>query len=296
MFIRVHSCLHSDMSISLKDRIKFLNQLEHNLIAMQEPLLEALKKDLSKPTVEAYLSEYHFVLQEIRLVCRQLSHWLKPEKVSTPLWFQPAKSWITRDPHGHVLIIAPWNYPIQLALAPLISAVAGGNTVTLKPSELTPASETFLTELFADSFSKSIVKIVTGGPDITSKLLDQTDEKFDLIFFTGSTRVGKIVAQKAAQHLTPTVLELGGKCPCIIDQTINTEKELHATAQRLLIAKLFNAGQTCLAPDYLLVHQDVVAPFTATLQKEFKKNSTPTPGTPKTNSPPSSTNPTTTAS
>ena len=235
---------------SLSTRTDALRRLELALKARQGEMLEALATDLGKPAIEAFLAEYYFLLQEIRLVRRSLHRWLKPRSARSPLYFLPCRNRIERHPFGVTLVMAPWNYPIQLALSPLIAAVAAGNTVVLKPSELTPACEAFLTSLLSDCFPPEHVAVVTGGAEVAEALLR---EQFDFLFFTGSTETGKIVARQAAEHLTPHILELGGKCPCIVDRTA----DLPATARRILLGKLFNAGQTCFAPDFVLVHTDI---------------------------------------
>lgn len=252
----------SGQTLSLAKRAEWLRSLEENFVARREELLAVLEADLGKPEVEAFLAEYYFVLQEVRLVRKNLKKWLRPRWASTPLYFQPAFSTIHRDPFGVVLVVAPWNYPIQLALSPLIAAVAAGNTVVLKPSELAPRAEEFLRVLIAESFPEEVVSVVTGDAEVSASLLE---EKFDFIFFTGSTRVGKVVAEKAARNLTPCVLELGGKCPVVVDLSVEKEEDLRAAAKRILTGKFFNGGQTCIAPDYLLAHRRIVEPLTRAL-------------------------------
>ena len=231
-----------------------LLKVEKYLINHREQLLQALAEDLRKPALEAFLAEYYFLLQEVRLIRKGLKKWMKPKKVKCPIYFQPCKSSVVREPFGVILIIAPWNYPIQLAISPLIAAIAAGNTVVLKPSEVSTASERFLVEMVAECFDAEYVATVTGGVDVAQRLLET---KFDFIFYTGSTEVGKIVAGQAAKNLTPVVLELGGKCPCIIDETV----DLDMAAKRVLSGKFFNAGQTCFAPDFVVVHDSVKDAF-----------------------------------
>ena len=239
-----------------------LLRVEKYLVNHREQLLQALAEDLGKPALEAFLAEYYFLLQEVRLIRKGLKKWMKPKKVKTPIYFQPCKSSIVREPFGITLIIAPWNYPIQLAVSPLIAAIAAGNTVVLKPSEVSTASEQFLTEMVAECFDEKHVATVTGGVDVAQRLLET---KFDFIFYTGSTEVGKIVAVHAAKNLTPVVLELGGKCPCIIDETV----DLDMAAKRVLSGKFFNAGQTCFAPDFVVVHDSVKDAFVKACENLF---------------------------
>ena len=231
-------------------RKEALGRLEHVLVNHRDEILAALSKDLGKPDVEAYLAEYYFLLQELRMIRKSLKKWLKTRRVGSPFYFQPCRSEIRNDPFGVVLILAPWNYPIQLALSPLIAAVAAGNTVVLKPSEMAPACESLLVKLVREAFDSKHVTTVVGDGGVADRLLD---EPFDFIFFTGSTQVGRIVASKAAKHLTPHILELGGKCPCVVDSTV----DVNVAASRILTGKFFNGGQTCFAPDFVVVHQSV---------------------------------------
>lgn len=235
---------------SLAWRKQVLWGMERYLIDKQESLLQALKEDLGKPGLEAYLAEYHFILQEIRLVRKSLERWLAPRRIKSPLYFQPCSSRVEYEPYGVCLIMAPWNYPLQLALSPLIAAVAAGNTVVLKPSEISRASERFLVRMLADCFAGEHVSTITGGREVAGALLEQ---RFDFLFFTGSTRIGRVVAEKAGKHLTPCILELGGKCPAVVADSADIE----VAARRILAGKMFNAGQTCFAPDFVVVQRDV---------------------------------------
>ena len=250
-------------TLDLAMRERCLSDLESALISHKDRILNALQEDLNKPAVEAFLAEYYFLLQEIRVVKKSLKKWLKPIKVASPIYFQPCSSEICSEPYGVALIVAPWNYPIQLALAPLVSAIAAGNTVVLKPSELATASEDLLVKLLASVFPPELVHVQTGGVDVSAALLG---EKFDFIFFTGSTEVGKIVASKAAESLTPCVLELGGKCPCVVDSTA----DIKLAAGRILSGKFFNGGQTCFAPDFVAVHESVKDDLVAAMQCELE--------------------------
>ena len=231
-------------------RIAALRRLDKALSERREEMLEALVQDMGKPEIEAFLAEHAFLMQEIRLLCRSLKKWLAPRRVGSPFYFQPCTSEVCREPFGMALLLAPWNYPMQLSLAPLLAAVAAGNTVVLKPSEMAPACERFLASIIADCFPPEHVAVVCGGVDVATELLDR---KFDFIFFTGSTEIGRVVAGKAARHLTPTILELGGKCPCVVHRSA----DLELTARRILAGKFFNAGQTCFAPDFVVAHEEI---------------------------------------
>jgi aldehyde dehydrogenase (NAD+) len=231
---------------SLEFRREQLENLKQ-LVRTNEPrILEALASDLSKPRFEAFASETGFIASELSHALAHLEEWMEPVRVGTPLTFFPASSSIRYEPMGVSLIIAPWNYPFQLVLAPLIAALAAGNCAIVKPSEWAAATSALLSELIAGTFAPELVSIATGGGDVAEALLKQ---RFDLIFFTGSAATGKLVARAAAEHLTPVTLELGGKNPAIVDERVN----LKVTARRLTWGKFFNAGQTCIAPDYVLV-------------------------------------------
>ncbi|MEN8784015.1 MAG: aldehyde dehydrogenase family protein [Akkermansiaceae bacterium] len=248
----------------LEDRRKVLERLESVLVSKRDDLLAALAEDLGKPGMEAYLSEYHFLLQELRLVRKNLKKWLRRKRVGSPIYFWPCRSWLDREPFGVVLVIAPWNYPFQLSLSPVISAIAAGNSVVLKPSELAPASERVLREIIEEAFDRGRAEVVTGGVVVAEALLGQ---KFDFIFFTGSTGVGRKVAMKAAESLTPTLMELGGKCPCVVDKGV----DLKVAARRVLAGKFFNGGQTCFAPDFVAVSEAVQEDFSNACEETLKE-------------------------
>jgi aldehyde dehydrogenase (NAD+) len=231
-------------------RIASLKKLDGWLRAHQEEIFEALKQDLNKPAFEAYATEAGFVLDELKIALKHIKKWSKPTRVASNMKSFPASGRIYPEPYGIALIMSPWNYPFGLTLAPLIAAVAAGNCAIVKPSAYSPATSSLVAKLCHEVFDVGHVAVVEGGRNENRALLD---ERYDLIFFTGSTTVGKTVMQAAAQHLTPVVLELGGKSPCIVDETAN----LKLAARRILWGKLVNAGQTCVAPDYLLVHESV---------------------------------------
>lgn len=216
----------------------------------QEAILDALAADVGKPRLEAYAAEVAFMEKDILHVKKHLSRWMKPERVPTPLVNQPGKSRVRPEPLGVALIIAPWNYPFQLALSPLVGALAAGNCAVLKPSEVAPATSRLIAELVPRYLDTGAVKVVEGGVPETTKLLEQ---RFDHIFYTGNGHVGRIVMRAAAEHLTPVTLELGGKSPCIVDRTA----DLDVTARRLVWGKFYNCGQTCVAPDYVLVEESI---------------------------------------
>jgi acyl-CoA reductase-like NAD-dependent aldehyde dehydrogenase len=217
-------------------------------IASEAQIMEALKSDLGKPGFEAFVSEFNGVLEETRKAIKKISAWSKAKRVSTPLLIFPGKGKIVPEPYGTVLIISPWNYPLDLALSPMIGAIAAGNTGIIKSSEHAPASSKVMKDILARSFPEGYFSVVEGDASVAQDLLK---EKFDYIFFTGSTQVGRIVMQAAANHLTPVTLELGGKSPVIVDDTANVK----LAAKRIAWGKHFNAGQTCIAPDYVFVHE-----------------------------------------
>ncbi len=247
-------------SRNLPHRLESLVKLELEIIRQGDALLAALASDLGKPALEAYVAEYHFVLTEIRLFRKKLARWARPQRVGNPFFILPARSEIRREAFGVALIAAPWNYPFQLSLSPLVAAVAAGNCVVLKPSELAPATARLLSRIVAAVFDPAHVTVVEGGPELGKELLAQP---FDFWFYTGSERVGRLYAEAAAKTLTPVALELGGKCPCLVDKDV----DLKLTAERILSGKFFNAGQTCIAPDFVLVPESLKADFLATARE-----------------------------
>ncbi|MCB1205031.1 MAG: aldehyde dehydrogenase family protein [Verrucomicrobiae bacterium] len=258
----------SGATLPLEVRLEGLGRLESAVLEQSDAILAALADDLGKPLLEAWLAEVHFVLSEIRLFRRKLRAWAKPRRVSSPFFVWPARSEIRREPFGTVLVAAPWNYPFQLSLGPLVAALAGGNTVVLKPSELAPATAGILEDLVANVFEPGQVSVVVGGAEIGEALLQQD---FDFLFYTGGERVGRLYAEAAARRLAPVVLELGGKSPCLIAE----DADLDLVARRLVAAKWFNAGQTCIAPDFVLVPETrrgaLVARVVAELEKAYGK-------------------------
>jgi aldehyde dehydrogenase (NAD+) len=228
----------------------------------EEEIIKALYNDFKKPAFEAVVSETAYIVSELNHTIKNINKWAKPHMVLPSLLNFPSTDYIYKEPYGKVLIIAPWNYPYQLALCPLIAAVAAGNQVVVKPSELTPNTSSIVAKIISETFDENHVKCVEGGVEITQELLAQ---RWDYIFFTGSVAVGKIVAKAAAENLTPVTLELGGKNPCIIDSTAN----LKLAAKRIVWGKFLNAGQTCIAPDYLLVSNKIKSAFIELIKKEI---------------------------
>ena len=234
---------------------------------------EALKKDLGKSAFESYATEIGFVLADIRYTIQNLQKWSAPKRVRTPLYLFPGKSKIQKEPYGSVLILGPYNYPVQLLAEPLVGAIAAGNCAVLKPSELTPHVSEAMYQIVHSTFKEEYIACVEGGVEVNQELLSQ---KFDYIFFTGSERVGRIVMKAAAENLTPVTLELGGKSPVIIEKTANIKE----AARRIAWGKLMNAGQTCVAPDYVLVAEsrkqqfltEMKTAFSHLYGKEIKKN------------------------
>ncbi len=235
---------------ALDFRTESLRRLRRLLLEREHEAYEALRNDLRKPPFEAYGSEIGFVLNEIRTAISRTSSWAKPKRVRTPLVLFPASSMIVPEPYGVVLIISPWNYPLMLALSPLIGAIAAGNCVIVKPSEISPYTSAFISKLIKDSFPEEHVAAIEGGPETSRRLLR---EKFDFILYTGGGRVAHEVMKAAAVHLTPVALELGGKSPAIVDRDANIKQ----AAKRIVWGKFFNAGQTCVAPDYVIAHVNI---------------------------------------
>ncbi|MHC4458048.1 MAG: aldehyde dehydrogenase [Planctomycetota bacterium] len=241
-------------------RINQLKTLEQAIIKNEERILSALKKDLNKAIYESYLTEVGLILSEIRFTIKNVRAWSRPQKVKTPLIYPLASSYNYPEPYGIVLIISPWNYPFQLTMAPLIGAMAAGNCAVLKPSEYSSHTSGIIFEILADNFENQYIAAITGDAETGKALLEQ---KFDYIFFTGSVPLGKIVMAAASKHLTPVTLELGGKSPCIVDRETN----INLSAKRIVSGKFINAGQTCIAPDYLMIHRSVKAELVNRMQK-----------------------------
>lgn len=253
---------NSGVTMDTSFRINQLKILKKAIIDNEEKILNALKEDLNKSPFEAYETEIGVVLHEISHVAANLHRWVMPSKVRTPLMNFPSKSYIYSEPYGTALVMAPWNYPFQLAIAPLIGSISAGNCTVIKPSEYSTKTTEVLCSLIRDNFDPRYIAVIEGGREINSLILE---EKFDFIFFTGSVAVGKIVMGAAAKYLTPVVLELGGKSPCIVDKNVDIER----AAKRIAWGKFLNAGQTCVAPDYVYVHRDIKDDFIKSMRKHI---------------------------
>ncbi len=241
-------------------RISQLKALQQALYTYEEEILLALKKDLNKAPFEAYVSEIHLVHEEITYMIKNIKKLAKPERKKSPLINFPSSSTMYKEPYGIMLAIAPWNYPIQLSLVPVIGAIATGNCAILKPSNYSPNSAKVLSKIIKNTFKSEYITTVEGDRKVNKELLNQ---HFDHIFFTGSPEIGKLVMEKASKHLTPVTLELGGKSPCIVEKTANID----LAAKRITWGKLFNAGQTCIAPDYIIVDNSVKEEFILAVKK-----------------------------
>lgn len=249
-------------------RISKLKRLKKAIKIYEQKVLEALRKDLGKPEQESFFSEIGGIYASIDLFVKNLAKWTKARAVNTPI-VQYGESYIEYEPYGSVLIIAPFNYPFQLAMEPLIGAIASGNTAVVKPSELAPETEKVISDIIREAFDESYVASVCGGIDIITKLLSQ---RFDYIFFTGSVRVGKIVMEAASKNLTPITLELGGKSPVFVDENF----DVRLAAKRIAWGKFLNNGQTCIAPDYVLVHESrklaLIEELKAVIREHYGEN------------------------
>lgn len=245
-------------------RLAQLQRLRAAIVSHQAAIVQAATQDLGRPEFEGYIEVA--VVGELDYIIKQLPRWAKPRKAKLSLSQLPGAAWVQPEPLGSILVLGPWNYPFQLMVSPLMGAIAAGNCAVLKPSELAPATSQVLAQLVQETFDPAYVALVEGGVEAAQALLA---EPFDHILFTGGERVGKLVMQAAAEHLTPVTLELGGKSPCIVDADINLE----VTARRLMWGKFLNAGQTCIAPDYLLVQEDVkpalIKALTDTIQASY---------------------------
>ena len=252
----------SGKTLDIKFRKESLRALKRAMEKWEKPLADALWQDLHKSYEEAYLTELSIVLGEIRNHISHLGKWATPKRVCTPLKMFPSRSKVMQEPLGCSLIMAPWNYPVQLLLNPLVGAISSGCTAVLKPSPYVPHVSKVMEEMIKETFPQEYIAVVQGNRDVNTALLE---ERYDIIFFTGSPSLGRRVMRAASEHLTPVVLELGGKSPCIVDKDAN----IQMSARRIAWGKSLNAGQTCIAPDYLLVHTDVKEKLVCALKKEF---------------------------
>ncbi|MDG1190954.1 MAG: aldehyde dehydrogenase [Flavobacteriaceae bacterium] len=249
---------------SLKVRIDHLKKLKKVLNEKEQDIFNALDRDLKKPVFESFTSELLMVQKEIDAFIKNLKEWGAPKRVSGSLLNFPSQDFLLSEPYGTVLMISPWNYPFQLTMVPLVGAVGAGNTVVLKPSESAPHTSKVLIDILSAVFPNDWVSVVEGDAQVAQALLK---ERWDYIFYTGSTQVGKIVAKAAAEHLTPVTLELGGKSPCVVDGTAPLQK----TARRIVWGKFLNCGQTCIAPDYVLVKSEHKDALIQALIEEIEK-------------------------
>ena len=251
-------------NLNVEVRKKSLKLLLKNILQYEDEVITALFKDFGKPPFESLITETNYVISDLKHTLKKMESWAKPQQVLSSILNFPSSDYIYREPYGKVLIFAPFNYPFQLAMCPLIAAVAAGNSVTLKPSELTPNTAAIISKIIRETFQINHVVAILGDVLISENLLKK---RWDYIFFTGSVVVGKIIAKAAAENLTPITLELGGKSPCIVDQTANLE----LAAKRIIWGKMLNAGQTCIAPDYVLVHSSVKEKFEALMIATLKQ-------------------------
>ena len=251
-------------TLDVSYRIQALKKLRHALQEQEAQINAALCNDLGKSDAESYMCETGMVLSEISYMLSHIRRFSREKTVATPLAQFASRSYRKPTPYGTVLIISPWNYPLMLALDPLVDALAAGNTVVLKPSAYSPATSALLKELIGSLFPEEYVAVVTGGREENTYLLE---EKFDYIFFTGSKSVGRLVLEKASRHLTPVTLELGGESPCIVDKSA----KLSLAARRIVFGKFLNCGQTCVAPDYILCHTSVKKELIRCLKEELRR-------------------------
>ncbi len=247
-------------TISYEFRLNALKRLKEAIINNEDKIYEAVYNDLNKSKGECFMTEVGLVLSDLNYQIKHLGKFMKPKKVKTPLAQFKSKSFISPHPYGNVLIISPWNYPILLSLGPLIGAIASGNTIILKPSEYSPHTSNILKEIIGNTFDEKYISVILGDKTIASSLLE---EKWDYIFFTGGTKVGKLVYESASKNLTPITLELGGKSPVIVDKTA----KIDLACKRIIFGKFTNCGQTCVAPDYILVDNKIKDLFINSLIK-----------------------------
>jgi len=249
---------------SVKNRRKILIRFRESIKNNEQAIIKALKDDFNKPVFESVATEIGIVEKELTLAIKNIWKWQQARKVGSTILNFPSSDYILYEPYGTTLIIAPWNYPFQLAMGPMIGAIAAGNTVVLKPSELTPNTSAIIAKIVSDVFDPDHATVLQGDKEVSTSLLA---ERWDYIFFTGSVPVGKIVYKAAAKHLTPVTLELGGKSPCVIDETAKIKQ----AARRIVWGKFVNAGQTCIAPDYILVHSSKKDTLLEALKNEITR-------------------------
>ena len=254
---------HGGATLDVRFRKNMLKRLLAAMEAWEGKLCDALWTDLHKSYEEAYLTEISIVKAEIRTHIKHVANWARRKKAATPLKLFPARSYIVKEPLGNALIISPWNYPVQLLLNPLVGAISSGCTAVLKPSPYVPTVSKVIEDMISETFAQEYIAVVQGNRDVNTTLLEQ---RWDLIFFTGSPALAKTVMSAAAKHLTPVILELGGKSPCIIDESA----DIKIAARRLAWGKTLNSGQTCIAPDYILIHKNIKDAFVKAFSEEVK--------------------------
>ena len=253
----------SGATLDIEFRKSMLKKMASAMDKWEKALTDALWKDLHKSYEEAYLTEISIVKGEIRNHIRNIDRWARRRKASSPLKLFPSRSYIVKEPLGNSLIISPWNYPVQLLLNPLVGAISAGCTAVLKPSPYVPTVSQVIEDMISETFAPEYITTIQGHRDVNTALLEQ---RWDIIFFTGSPALAKTVMAAAARYLTPVVLELGGKSPCIIDKTA----DIAVTAKRIAWGKTLNSGQTCIAPDYILIHEDVKHEFVKAFAEEVR--------------------------
>ena len=244
----------SSATINFAFRMGQLKKLWTAILKYEDAIIEACAKDMGKPEQEAYQGEVVLSISHIKFMLKNLSKFIKPEKRKLPLGHYPGSAYTLAEPYGRALIISPWNYPFQLAIVPLVGSIAAGNCTVLKPSEISAKVSNVIKQMIDEYFDVEYIAVINGAADVAQELLNR---KWDFIFFTGSERIGKKVMQAASNHLTPIVLELGGKNPCIVDKDVH----LKVAVKRIMHGKYFNNGQSCVAPDYLLVHREIKDEF-----------------------------------
>lgn len=259
-----HSYFAKGETLELSFRMNALKKLQTAIKNHEIEILEALKEDLNKAHFESYAAEVGIIYGELKEAIHNLYRWSRKKRVRTPIVHFKATSYLVSEPYGTVLIMSPWNYPFQLTMAPLIGAIAGGNCVVVKPSAYSPATSAVMATILRECFEENYIAVIEGGREANTQLLEQ---RFDYIFFTGSVSVGKMVMEKASKNLTPVTLELGGKSPCIVDSHANID----LAAKRIIWGKTLNSGQTCVCPDYLLVHKDVKRELMIAMKKYLIK-------------------------
>lgn len=264
MLQRQRTFFNSGATKNVAFRVAQLEKLQTYICKNENLIIEALKRDLNKSAFESYATEIGIIKEELKYTLKHIRGWAKPTRVPTPITQFPSRSLIYHEPYGVVLIMSPWNYPFQLTIAPLIGAICAGNCAILKPSAYSPNTALVIKRMVAELFGPKYVAVVEGGRAENEVLLN---ERFDYIFFTGSVSVGQIVMEKASKYLTPVSLELGGKSPCIVDETA----DIGLAAKRIVWGKFLNAGQTCVAPDYIFVHKSVKDKLVKQMKKTIHK-------------------------